>query len=105
MLLPAFSNAYIFILLIYALSASCYDMDSTLGAVATLGHPTAKGCSSPLQQPRTHFTASLLAVNLLLAAFRNAYVFPLRVYALVASCYDMGSSLGAVAALGNATEG
>jgi hypothetical protein len=60
-------------------------MGSSLGAVATLGHPTAKGCSSPLQQRRIHFTASLLAVNLLLAAFSIAYISPLMVYALGAS--------------------
>jgi hypothetical protein len=60
-------------------------MGSHPWAVAALGHPTAKGCSSTLQQPRTQFTTGWLAVHLLLAAFSNAYISPLLVYALVAS--------------------
>jgi hypothetical protein len=43
MLLHALYNAYIFALLVHAVLASSHDQGSTLGAVAALRHPTAKG--------------------------------------------------------------
>jgi len=103
MLLHAFSNDHISSLMLDALGASFHDKRSTLGAVAALVKATAKGCNSRLLQPQTQFAARLLAVDMLLHAFSNDHISSLMLDALGASFHDKRSTLGAVAALVNAT--
>ena len=43
--LHAFCNAYMCTMSVHAVLASSHDQGSTLGAVAALRHPTAKGCN------------------------------------------------------------
>jgi hypothetical protein len=57
---------------------------ATLGLLQPLGTQLPRAAAAPCCT-QTHFTAGWLAVHLLLAAFSNAYISPLLVYALVAS--------------------
>jgi hypothetical protein len=86
MLLHALCNAYIYTLLKYAVPASLHDQGSTLGAIAALWHPTAKGCSSPLLHAAAdQFGSMLVVVNMLLHALYNAYIY-IYIYTVGVCC-------------------